>query len=148
MELEVLGIMTGIEDELAALYKKIKSISHLESIKGVFDYLIEETIFHSGRIEGLRNKYKMPALQTEMIKVLYGRIKDTLYNQLTKEYDFNKCIDIMSGTEESISRIYKTISNHFTKMAEYYQSVAEEMNQLVKEEMEHTDILLKKKSVS
>ncbi len=146
MENDVLDIMIGVEDELASLYTKIKNVSRLESVKEVLDYLIEETVFHSKRIEGLKTKFDKPVLQTEMIQVLYGRIKDSLYNTLSKTYDYNSSIDIMANTEDSIGKIYKTISNHFSRLSDYYQKVSDEINQLSTEEAEHKSILLQKKT--
>lgn len=145
MEDEVLDAFMNIENELASLYKKIKNASHLEPVKEVLNYLIEETLFHSKRIEGMKKKFEKPQLQTSMVYVLYDRLKDSLYSALLKEHDFNKSIDIMAQTEDSIKKIYTATAAHYKKLSEYYEKVSNEFSQLVTEESEHTDILIKKK---
>jgi rubrerythrin len=146
MEKEVLDIMIRIEDELASLYTKIRNISRFSRIKEVLEYLIEETNFHSKRIEGLKVKFEKPVLQTSMIPAVYDMIKDSLFHTLAKEKNYSKCVDLMAATEESIGKIYTAIAKYYSRMSEYYQRFSDEINQVYHEEFEHRDVLLKKKS--
>ncbi len=145
MEDSILESMVRMEEELAALYSKIKKLSRFDPIKDVLQYLIVETLSHARKIDELKKKPIKPVLQVALIPVLFEKIKETLFNTLVQEKSYNKSIDKMAGMEDNLGKIYKTIASYYSNLSDYYKSHSDLINQIMLEEIIHKEKLLSKK---
>jgi rubrerythrin len=145
MEKEVLDLIIQVEEDLAAFYNKVKGISRLDSAKGVFQYMVEESFKHARSIESLKNKFEKPGIQTTLVLDITHKIREKLFTNIIQEKNYNKAIDQMAQTEENIGKLYANIAAFYLKLSSYYQKVSESINHISEEEMEHRDKLLQKK---
>ena len=138
-----LDLLILLENALASFYGKIKNLSRFKEAKAVLEFMELHSYAHAQIIEQSKSKYKKPVIKEKAIINFQKNITKSVFDKVSNETDLSKMLKTLADSEESIGMMYKSIVKHLKGMAQYYNDIANEIEEISEEEMHHRDLLLK-----
>ncbi|OHD63684.1 MAG: hypothetical protein A2176_05500 [Spirochaetes bacterium RBG_13_51_14] len=140
---EYLNFIVFLENTLATYYQKIKNLPRLEGARAVLEFMEAHSFEHAQLIEETRDKTAKPDMRESMIVDFQNNLTRSVFNKISDEKDILRVLEILADSEESLGRLYQSVSAFIRKMAEYYDSIADCIDTIANEEFNHRDLLLK-----
>ena len=91
-----------------------------------------------GHIEQPEHRHEVPDLHDH-----HHHDPGTRHRLLRHEKDILRILEILAESEESVGKLYQSFSSLLKKLSDHYLSVAEEIENIAKQEFDHRDLLLK-----
>lgn len=143
MTSEYLKFIVFLEKTLATYYQKIKNLPRLEGARNVLEFMEVHSFEHAEIMEDAGKKYVKPAVRDSMIADFQNNLLNSVFKKISDEKDILKVLQILADSEESLGKLYQSISGLLTKIADHYRDVAAEIEKIARQEFDHRDLLLK-----
>lgn len=140
---EYVNFIVFLENTLATYYQKIKNLARLEGARAVLEFMEVHSFEHAKIIEEARGKYPKPLVRESMITDFQNNLLNTVFKEISEEKDVLKILKVLADSEESVGKLYQSFSSLLKKLSDHYLNVAEEIENIAKEEFNHRDLLLK-----
>jgi hypothetical protein len=142
--IDLFEVIKMLEKDLAKFYEKLRNVTQFQEFVEVFDTMAKHSNAHSQAISSRYQSIKLPELNLESIYKLHNQIKKSLFDQVTSEQNRQKALILLANSEEIIGQLYSSIAENYVKTANAYQTAADQLKQLAKDELRHRDFILKK----
>ena len=143
MASEYINFIVFLEKTLGTYYGRIKSLPRLEGVKTVLEFMEVHSLEHAEIIEGIEIKHPKPTFREGIIADFQNNLTKSVFERVSGENDILKVLQILADSEESLGKLYESISGMMRKISEHYQNVAEEIEKIGQQELNHRDLLLK-----
>ena len=140
---EYINFIVFLENTLATYYQKIKNLARLEPARSVLEFMEVHSFEHAKIIEEARGKYPKPMVRESLITDFQNNLLNTVFKKISDEKDILRILEILAESEESVGKLYQSFSSLLKKLSDHYLSVAEEIENIAKQEFDHRDLLLK-----
>ncbi len=140
---EYINFITFLENTLATFYQKIKNVARLEGARNVLEFMEVHSFEHAKIIEEFNVKYPKPVMRESMIADFQNNLLDTVFKKVSEEKDILKALEILADSEESIGKLYESMARLLKKVADYNIMIAEQIEEIARQEYSHRDLLLK-----
>jgi len=77
-----------------------------------------------------------------------GKAKASVLAGISREVDDGAAVSQLAAMEETVSKLYRSISDYLANMARYYASLSVTFGAISEEEIKHRDRVLQKKPSS
>jgi hypothetical protein len=142
---EYINLIVYLENTLADYYAKIKYLPRLEGSKEVLEYMEVHSHEHAEIISEIKRKIKKPVVHESAIINFQNNLAKSVFNKISAEKNILSVLQILADSEESVGKLYMSISSLLMKFSVYYRTIAEDIDKIAKEEFDHRDLLLKDK---
>ena len=143
---ELFRLIVDLENDLADFYQEIGQTEHLKAFADIFSFMADHSQRHARRIEGMAASFNLPALNIEPVKELHRRLKSSLQAQIQKEKDEDRAMRQLAHTEEVVGQLYQSMADHYRKLAGAHADLADQLEELSREEYSHRDYILGKQN--
>jgi hypothetical protein len=140
---EYINFIIFLENTLATYYQKIKNLARLEGARSVLEFMEVHSFEHAKIIEGIKEKFPKPVMNESMISEFQNNLLNTVFKNITEEKDAVTALGILANSEESLGKLYESMARFLKKMADYNLMIAENIEEIARQEYGHRDILLK-----
>ncbi|MBN2160699.1 MAG: hypothetical protein JW807_15020 [Spirochaetes bacterium] len=140
---EYMNFIIFLEKTLATYYQKIKNLPRLEGTRNVLEFMEVHSFEHAEIMEEANKKLVKPAVRDSIITDFQNNLLNTVFKKISDEKDILTVLQILANSEESIGKLYQSISGLLNKIAEHYHAVAAEIEKIALQEYDHRDLLLK-----
>lgn len=140
---EYMNFIVFLEKTLATYYQKIKNLPRLEGARNVLEFMEVHSYEHAEIIEEAGRKLVKPAVRDNMIADFQNNLLNTVFKKISDEKDIFNVLQILADAEESLGKLYQSISGLMVKIADHYRDVASEIEKIARQEYDHRDLLLK-----
>jgi rubrerythrin len=140
---EYINFIVFLENTLATYYQKIKNLARLEPARSVLEFMEVHSFEHAKIIEEVRGKYPKPMVRESLITDFQNNLLNTVFKKISNEKDILRILEILADSEESVGKLYQSFSSLLKKLSDHYLSIAEEIENISKQEFDHRDLLLK-----
>ncbi len=140
---EYVNFIIFLENTLATYYQKIKNLARLEGARDVLEFMEVHSFEHAKIIEGLKEKYPKPVMQESMISDFQNNLLNAVFKQISEEKDPIRALEILANSEESLGKLYESMARLLKKTSDYYLMIAQNIDEIARQEYGHRDILLK-----
>jgi rubrerythrin len=137
-------LIVDLENDLADFYQDLGQVDRLKAFADVFSFLADHSQRHARRIEKTARSAEMPILNTDPIRELHQRLKASLREQVRNEKDEGKVMRQLARTEEVIGQLYHSMSENYRKQAAACTAIADQLEEISREEYGHRDYILEK----
>ncbi len=137
-------LIADLENDLADFYQEIGQAAHLKPFADIFSYMADHSQRHARQIETMAGGLELPALDVEPVKELHKRLKTSLHAKILGESDEDKAMRQLARTEEVVGQLYHSMAAHYRKLADAYADMADQLEELSREEYSHRDYILGK----
>jgi rubrerythrin len=148
MENEFMDIAVQLEDDLADFYGKLRGSDRLPAAREALDFLRDESAEHSRQIAGKRTAMPKPRFNAKLCMQVLGKAKASVLARLSREVDDRAALGQLAMMEETVSKLYQSISDYLSNMARYYAGLSATFGAISAEEIKHRDRVLNKKQPS
>lgn len=139
---EYIQFIVFLEKTLGTYYGKIKSLPRLEGVKAMMEFMEVHSLEHAEIIEGIEIRHPKPTFRESIIADFQNNLTKTVFEQITGEKDILKILEMLAESEESLGKLYNSMASMMRKIADHYINVAEEIDTIGKQELNHRDLLL------
>jgi len=142
MDDKIFKLLAVLENDLAATYELVKDKSKLKALDEVFDYMIEHSREHAARILRLRGDIPSAEINETNVKAFQKRLKTAIISHLGRQ-NARETVQEMITAEEITANLYTSIASYFRNISVYFKLVAEDIEKLANEELDHKEYLEK-----
>ncbi len=143
---ELFQLIAQLENDLADFYQELGQVERLKPFADVFSFMADHSHRHARQIETMAAGAKLPVLNVEPAKELHERLKTSLHARITGAKDENAALRQLAHTEEVVGQLYQSMADHYRKLAGAYTDVADQLEELSREEFDHRDYILGKEN--
>jgi hypothetical protein len=143
MTSEYINFIIFLENTMASFYQRIKNLPRLEGARAVLEFMEVHSLEHAKLIEETREKFPRPTVRESMIADFQNNLLNNVYAKISDEKDILTVLQILSDSEESVGKLYQSLSLLLKKLAGHYVSVSEQIEIIANQEFNHRDLLLK-----
>lgn len=140
---EYIKFIIFLENTLATYYQKIKNLARLEGARSVLEFMEVHSFEHAKIIEDFAEKNRKPIMRENMIADFQNNLVNTVFKKISEEKDILKALDLLADSEESLGKLYESMSQLLKKMADYNLMIAGIIDEIAQQEYNHRDLLLK-----
>lgn len=140
---EYINFIIFLENTMATYYQKIKNLARLEGARAVLEFMEVHSFEHAAIIEETRDRFPKPAVRESMIADFQNNLLNTVLKKISEEKDILAVLQTLAESEESMGKLYQSMSSLLKKTADHYVSVAEQIESIARQEFDHRDLLLK-----
>ncbi len=141
---ELFQLIVDLENDLADFYEEIGQGERLKSFADIFSFMADHSQRHARRIATMAAAADLPALNIEPVKALHQRLKTSLHAQILEDDDEDRALGRLAHTEEVVGQLYQSMADHYRKLAGAYADIADQLEELSREEYSHRDYILGK----
>jgi hypothetical protein len=139
---QILMLISRFEKDMAEFYAKLKHVSMLNECVGIFESMETCSHLHSTYIISECKPPKISHLNIEPLTLLHNNVKDNFLNEIKNESSIRVILKKMANAEEQTGKIYKSIAKHYSKFAESYQILSDEISEIGDDQFIHRDSIL------
>ncbi len=140
---EYINFIIFLENTMATYYQKIKNLARLEGARAVLEFMEVHSFEHAAIIEETRDRFPKPAVRESIIADFQNNLLNTVLKKISEEKDILAVLQTLAESEESMGKLYQSMSSLLKKTADHYVSVAEQIESIARQEFDHRDLLLK-----
>ena len=140
---EYINFIVFLENTLATFYQRIKNLARLEGARAVLEFMEVHSFEHAKIIEETRERYPKPAVRESMISDFQNNLLNNVLKKISDEKDILSVLKVLADAEDSIGNLYLSMSSLLKKIAGHYVGVANQIEEIAKQEFDHRDLLLK-----
>ncbi len=140
---EYINFIIFLENTMATYYQKIKNLARLEGARAVLEFMEVHSFEHAAIIEETRDRFPKPAVRESMIADFQNNLLNTVLKKISEEKDILAVLQTLAESEESMGKLYQSMSSLLKKTADHYVSVADQIESIARQEFDHRDLLLK-----
>jgi len=140
---EYVNYIIFLENTLATYYQKIKNLARLEGAREVLEFMEVHSFEHAKIIEDIKEKFPKPVMNEAMISDFQNNLLNAVFKQISEEKDPIRALEILANSEESLGKLYESMARLMKKTADYYLMIAQNIDEIARQEYGHRDILLK-----
>lgn len=142
METNVFDFLSEMEKDIAEFYESLKPMPNLNQSKEIFDYMKTHSNGHAKEVESYRNKNLKPVFDRQFFLNIHSQIKKSLKEEVLNSSNQKDMLEKMAKTEELVGKLYRVMSAHYRKLADYYNSVSNDIERIASEEDMHRDMIM------
>ena len=146
MEINIFDFLSGMEKDLAELYRRLFAMSHAAGSKEIFEKMAMHSFRHAQEVEGMREALARPDFDKRVFLGIHESIKASLADEVISSRNIGMILEKLSRAELLVSKMYGILSEHYTKVATYYSRISADISRLVAEEKLHSDMLRSEES--
>ncbi len=139
---ELFRLIIDLETDLADFYQELGQAEQLKAFADIFTFMADHSQGHARRIEALARDIDLPVLNVAPVKELHRRLKASLQAQIQNEKDEDRALRQLAHTEEVVGQLYQSMADHYRRTAGAYEELADQLEELSKEEYSHRDYIL------
>lgn len=140
---EYVNFIIFLENTLATYYQKIKNLARLEGARDVLEFMEVHSFEHAKIIEEIKEKFPKPVMNEAIISDFQNNLLNTVFKKISEEKDAVKALEMLANSEESLGKLYESMARLLKKMADYNLMIAQNIEEIARQEYGHRDILLK-----
>ncbi|MBP7737101.1 MAG: hypothetical protein KA369_14075 [Spirochaetes bacterium] len=140
---EYINFIIFLENTLATYYQKIKNLARLEGARDVLEFMEVHSFEHAKIIEEIKEKFPKPVMNEAIISDFQNNLLNTVFKKISEEKDAVKALEMLANSEESLGKLYESMARLLKKMADYNLMIAQNIEEIARQEYGHRDILLK-----
>lgn len=141
---DLFELIVELESDLSDFYQEIGQVHRLNEFADIFSFMADHSQRHARRIDKAALSADLPALNAGPIKELHQRLKSSLLEQIRNEKDTDTVMRKLAHTEEVIGQLYQSMADHYRKLTDAYTAIADQLEELSREEYGHRDYILGK----
>ncbi len=141
---ELFQLIVDLENDLADFYQEIGQVERLKPFADIFSFMADHSQRHARRIQNMAEVVDPPGLNAEPVKELHQRLKTSLHAKILEENDEDRALGQLARTEEVVGQLYHSMAAHYRRLAGAYADVADQLEELSREEYSHRDYILGK----
>lgn len=134
MVMKIFDLVAAMESELARLYRDCRELVQLAGHQELLEQLERQAAEHARLVAGLPTIHARPELDHARYLNLHGQVRQVRADAVERTGDTSAALAEMARTKKNFSAMYQSLSGHFREMADYYRSLAGEIDGLVAEE--------------
>ena len=139
---ELFQLIADLENDLADFYQALGQVEHLKPFADIFSFMTDHSQRHARQIEAMAAGVERPVLNVVPIKELHQRLKTSLHAKITGAKDEDAALRQLAHTEELVGQLYQSMADHYRRTAGAYEELADQLEELSKEEYSHRDYIL------
>ncbi|HOT43973.1 MAG TPA: hypothetical protein PLM53_05925 [Spirochaetota bacterium] len=140
---EYINFIIFLENTLATFYQKIKNVARLEGARNVLEFMEVHSFEHAKIIEEFNEKFPKPVMRETMVTDFQNNLLDAVFTKISEEKDILKALELLADSEESLGKLYESMARLLKKVADYNIMIAEQIEEIARQEYSHRDLLLK-----
>jgi len=139
---KIFNLLALLENDLADIYELVKDKSKLGALNEVFDYMITHSREHADRILRMRGDIPSEEIDDTNVMAFQKRLKTAIISHLGRQ-NARETVQEMITAEEITSNLYTNLASHFRNVSVYFRLVADDIEKLANEELDHKEYLEK-----